>query len=281
VLPAKAGATPCAISRYCVVPEALTIWKSFVKKFIPGPIPVASPTILEPDPARVMVDVFMEGVDTLPVMIDPAGASDPDVYVWMYAWLGVPTGTGSLIVIELVNRTRPVGKTNMRVEASVEPAVMVNALPPGEPTSGIAICIVPELAKIFPLVRFSAVSNRVIGAPLMFRPPLRFIVEAKIVDWSATEPAGGGYTWPLMKSTLLILTAERLDVMTGSPPVFVIPAVVTNDDVVSRPFIVTDDMLLIFTLFMELVVAPVTRRPPSTFIVEANMVEGVAPVIPL
>ena len=169
----------------------------------------------------------------------------------------------------------------MRVEASVEPAVIVNALPPGEPTSGIAICIVPELAKIFPLVRFSAVSNSVIGAPDIFRPPFTNTLDKKSVDWSETEPTGGGYTWPLMKSTFCILTAERLEVMMGRPPVFVIPAVVTNVDAVSRPFILTDDMLLIFTLLMELVVAPVTLRPPSTFMVEANMVEGVAPVIPL
>jgi hypothetical protein len=63
VLPAVAP-TPCAISRYCVVPEALKIWKSFVKKFIPGPREVASPTILEPEPARVMEDVFRAVVDT-------------------------------------------------------------------------------------------------------------------------------------------------------------------------------------------------------------------------
>jgi hypothetical protein len=96
-----------------------------VKKFIPGPTPVASPAILEPDPAKVMEDVFMEGVDTLAVKTDPAGASDPDEYVWMYAWLGVPTGTGSLTVIELVNRTRPSFAMNMRVEPILLPCVIV------------------------------------------------------------------------------------------------------------------------------------------------------------
>ena len=85
-------------------------------------------------------------VDTLDVMREPDGASDPCTYVVMYAWLGDPSGTGSLTVMELVNRTRPVGERNMRVEARVDPAVMVNALPPGEPTSGIATCIVPEVA---------------------------------------------------------------------------------------------------------------------------------------
>ena len=48
--------------------------------FTPGP-PAESPTILEPEPANVMEDVFMEGVDTLAVMTDPAGASDPILYV--------------------------------------------------------------------------------------------------------------------------------------------------------------------------------------------------------
>lgn len=104
------------------------------------------PSILAPEPLKMMEDVFMMGVDTLAVMTDPAGASDPGTYVVIKAWLGVPTGTGSLTVMELVNRTRPVGARNMRVEARVDPAVIVNALPPGEPTSGIATCIVPELA---------------------------------------------------------------------------------------------------------------------------------------
>ena len=45
--------------------------------FTPGPSAGASPTILEPEPERVMEDVYMEGVDTLAVMTDPAGASDP------------------------------------------------------------------------------------------------------------------------------------------------------------------------------------------------------------
>lgn len=171
MLPAKAGATPCAISRYCVVPEALTIWKSFVKKFIPGPIPVASPTILEPDPARVMEDVFMEGVDTLPVMIDPAGASDPDVYVWMYAWLGVPTGTGSLTDIELVNRTRPSFAMNMRVEAIVLPRVIVKAV-----LAKRAIWIVPEFAVMYPLLRGNDVSMKSRDGPFIVRARVPFIV---------------------------------------------------------------------------------------------------------
>lgn len=87
-------------------------------------------------------------------------------------------GTGSLTVIELVNRERPVGKMNKRVEASVEPAVIVNPLPPGDPTSGIAICSVPEFAMIFPFVRLSAVSKNVRGWPVIVWPPFTSKVEA-------------------------------------------------------------------------------------------------------
>jgi len=39
------------------------------------------PFILAPEPVKVMEDVYMEGEDTLPVMTDPAGASDPGMYV--------------------------------------------------------------------------------------------------------------------------------------------------------------------------------------------------------
>lgn len=36
-------------------------------------------------------------------------------------------------------------------------------------------------------------------------------------------PDGGGYTWPLMKDTLLILVAERLVVVIGPTPVLLSP----------------------------------------------------------
>jgi len=144
-------------------------------------------------------------------------------------------GTGSLTVIELVNRTRPVGARNIMVEASVEPAVMVNALPPGDPTSGIASCSVPEFAMKFPFVRFRAVSKNVRGAPLIVWPPLTSNVEAKRVEGMEVEPVGGGYIWPLMNATLSILTAERLEVMMGRLPVFVIPALNTTVDAVRNP----------------------------------------------
>ena len=49
------------------------------------------------------------------------------------------------------------------------------------------------------------------------------------------EPLGGGYIWPLMNATLSILTAERLEVMMGRPPVFVIPALNTTVDAVRSP----------------------------------------------
>jgi hypothetical protein len=39
------------------------------------------PSILAPEPLKMMEDVFMMGVDTLAVMTDPAGASDPGTYV--------------------------------------------------------------------------------------------------------------------------------------------------------------------------------------------------------
>jgi len=39
------------------------------------------PSILAPEPEKMMEDVFMMGVDTLAVMTDPAGASDPGMYV--------------------------------------------------------------------------------------------------------------------------------------------------------------------------------------------------------
>jgi hypothetical protein len=36
-------------------------------------------------------------------------------------------------------------------------------------------------------------------------------------------PLGGGYTWPLIKDTLLILVAERLVVAIGATPVLLSP----------------------------------------------------------
>ena len=80
MLPAYAGATPCSIFKYSLFAALLPIWKSSDKMFTPPPNPI-SPTILAPEPAKVMEDVFMEGVDTLPVMSDPAGASCPGKYV--------------------------------------------------------------------------------------------------------------------------------------------------------------------------------------------------------
>jgi hypothetical protein len=110
----------------------------------------------------------------------------------------------------------------------------------------------------------------------MVCPPFTSRVEAYNVEGIDVLPLGGGYIWPLMNWTLLILTAERLEVMTGRPPVLVMPAVVTRVEAVNNPFTLTDDKLLIFTVFIKLVSPPLTMRPPSIYTVDAYMVEGVA-----
>lgn len=114
----------------------------------------------------------------------------------------------------------------------------------------------------------------------MFRPPLTFTVESKSVDCKATEPIGGGYTWPLMKDTLFILTAERLEVMMGRPPVLVMPPLNTTVDAFRSPVTFTEDKLLILAAVMKFWPRPLTVSPPFIKTVEANMVEGVAPVMP-
>ena len=93
-------------------------------------------------------------------------------------------------------------------------------------------------------------------------------------------PDGGGYIWPLMKATLLMLTAERLEVMMGCPPRFVIPAPDTIDDVYSTFATLTDDRVLKLPMGDVIGAIPVLLSPPFTKTVEAYMVEGVAPVIP-
>ena len=113
-------------------------------------------------------------------------------------------GTGSLTVIELVNRTRPVGARNIMVEASVEPAVIVNALPPGDPTSGIAICSVPEFAMKFPFVRLSAVSKNVSGALVIVWPPFTKTVDAFRVEGMLPPPPPGGYGALLIVFTFIL-----------------------------------------------------------------------------
>ena len=93
-------------------------------------------------------------------------------------------------------------------------------------------------------------------------------------------PDGGGYIWPLMKATLLMLTAERLEVMMGCPPRFVIPAPDTMDDVYRTFATLTDDRVLKLPMGDVIGAIPVLVSPPFTKTVEAYMVEGVAPVIP-
>ena len=95
------------------------------------------------------------------------------------------------------------------------------------------------------------------------------------------EPVGGGYIWPLMNDTLFILTAERLEVMMGRAPVFVIPALNTTLDAARSPCTRTEDRVLKFPMGDMIGARPVLVRPPLTNTVEANIVEGVAPVIPL
>jgi hypothetical protein len=130
------------------------------------------------------------------------------------------------------------------------------------------------------------VSIKLRGGPDMFRPPLTFTVERKSVDCKATEPIGGGYTWPLMKDTLFILTAERLEVMIGRLPVLVMPPLNKTVDAFRSPVVfrtpvtLTEDKLLILALVMKFWPRPRTVSPPSIKTVEANMVEGVAPVTP-
>lgn len=133
---------------------------------------------------------------------------------------------------------------------------------------------------MFPLVRFSPVSIKLRGGPDMFRPPLTFTVERKSVDCKDTEPTGGGYTWPLMKSTFCILVAERLEVMMGRPPVLVMPPLNKMVDAFRSPVTLTEDRLLILALVMKFWPRPRTVSPPSIKTVEAYMVEGVAPVMP-
>lgn len=133
---------------------------------------------------------------------------------------------------------------------------------------------------MFPLVRFKPVSMNVRGVLLMFRPPFTKTLDRKSVDCKATEPTGGGYVWPLMKSTLFILTAERLEVMMGRLPVLVMPPLNKTVDAFRSPVTLTEDKLLILALVMEFWPRPLTVSPPFIKTVEANMVEGVAPVMP-
>lgn len=86
---------------------------------------------------------------------------------------------------------------------------------------------------------------------------------------------------PLMKSTLLILTAERLEVMMGRLPVLVMPPLNKTVDAFRSPVTLTEDKLLMLALGMEFCAWPLTVNPPFIKTVEANMVEGVAPVTPL
>jgi len=134
---------------------------------------------------------------------------------------------------------------------------------------------------MFPLVRFKPVSMNVRGVLLMFRPPFTKTLDKKSVDCKDTEPIGGGYTWPLMKSTFCILTAERLEVMMGRLPVLVMPPLNKTVDAFRSPVTLTEDKLLMLALVMKFWPRPLTVSPPFIKTVEANMVEGVAPVTPL
>ena len=104
---------------------------------------------------------------------------------------------------------------------------------------------------MFPLVRFKPVSKNVRGALLILRPPFTKTLDKKSVDCKATEPTGGGYVWPLMKSTLSILTAERLEVMMGRLPVLVMPPLNKTVDAFRSPVTLTEDKLLILALVMK------------------------------
>ena len=66
----------------------------------------------------------------------------------------------------------------------------------------------------------------------------------------------------MMKATLSILTAERLEVMMGRPPVLVMPPLNKTVDAFRSPVTLTDDKLLILALVMKFWVPRAVSPPP-------------------